>query len=1238
MSIPSIQAAFVAGELAPQLYGRVDFAKYAIGLSTARNGFIRYTGGISSRAGTKFVGYSKQTQLNLAAGSIFFGVIPSNGDTVTLNGRVFTFVTAPGGWPNVQTNYEISIGGNNAGTIFFLNEALTSGATYLADSLLNVATYSVSLNSTLATLFVSSKASGTSGDSYTLAASAATVSGPNLTGGGNFPPRLITFQFNLNQGFCLEFGQQYMRVISDGAFVTETPLTITGITQANPAVVTFSGGAFNSGDWAFIAGVGGMTQVNGETYVLSILSSTTAALLDVFGNNIDSTGFGTYISGGAIARIYTLATPYQAADLPYIKFVQSADVMSLCCRNQITSAEYPPYDLDRLADDNWTLTQLATGSSIAAPTGLSGTATVTTVSNPTDFQYVVTQVDSVTGDESIASNIADINDSVDIATTAGSIELAWTIAGNAAYSNVYKAPPAYASTVPVGSLFGLAGSVLAPGDTFVDSNIVEDLTTVPPTHQAPFSGGIASGDISWGVGEPASGNTFTLNGALFTFVTSGGTTSNYEFNTGSSTISIGGILAGQIVPYLNSEPTYTADARLNGATYSYSPAMSPTELVITFNTPGSAGNAYTLAASRATPSGPTLTGGISGGVPSVPSYFQERRVYANTGQQPDTYWMSQPGSFTDFDTRTPTIDSDAITGTPWSVQVNGIQFMIPLLGSLVVLTGQAAYLLGGVGTSPTAPQPITPSSQQSLPQAFNGCNTTVAPIQVDYDVYYIQSKGSIVRNLSFNFWINVMTGVDATYLSSHLFTGHILTAMAWCEEPYKVVWCIRDDGAMLSLTTLKSQDVMGWARHDTQGLFVGCTAVTEPPVDALYVATQRFLPAGTNPFMIERMDNRIWPAAEDCWCVDAGLELGQGTPSATLTITGNPNGAGIPHAITVLTGGTFYSSGVSATLDDPTGSGCTLAVALGAGGVITAITPTGGTLYTNPVIIVTDTSSGAGFTGAVTLDNSVTLTTDSAVFSSGNVGDVVRAGGGIMQITAYTNSKQVTAAVVSPIVDIIPGTISILPFQSGDWTQTTPVSTITGLNHLNGLTVTGLADGNVITPTVVSGGAITLANASSAVIVGLPFQAQAQTLYLNGGNPTEQGRRKKVGAATVRLTASGSVQVGTNQPDGSVQSPMALQTTWTPLSAASTSTTGLAQVAYGATTTILNTTFVRPVPLYTGDIRVQPASGFEKNGQVAVQQLLPLPMDLVAVVRESDLGDSPEMVPRKGPSQMGPQQ
>lgn len=69
--------------------------------------------------------------------------------------------------------------------------------------------------------------------------------------------------------------------------------TITGITKANPAVVTSANHGFVNGQLVSIQGVNGMTQVNFRYFAVA---NVTANTFELQGEN--STGYGTYTSGG----------------------------------------------------------------------------------------------------------------------------------------------------------------------------------------------------------------------------------------------------------------------------------------------------------------------------------------------------------------------------------------------------------------------------------------------------------------------------------------------------------------------------------------------------------------------------------------------------------------------------------------------------------------------------------------------------------------------------------------------------------------------------------------------------------------------------------------------------------------------------------------------------------------------------------------------------------------------------
>lgn len=1324
MASPVDLTAFVSGEISPSLYGRVDIDKERVAATTLRNLYVNYRGGANSRAGTSFVGFSKQTGRNFpprvldfqfsinqglmlefgnfymrvvfngefvtenpvaiggatqakptvltfgaegavsatpndagvtvsyapgdlvtlaggmslseavlqvltsqlvsllvaspgtgytvgdtvtlgggtsttsavatvtsvgaiaASGSISFVNNPNDGDTVTLNSVTWTFKTTP------TTSTETAIQPTLAGTMAQLATDLNASA----NASLTVATYS----STPTALDIVDDTPGTGGNAYTLAASVGTPSSGTLTGGSTsgitgisvttmgvftvLPANGLMTQASTSGGGSAAtfqtavFGPNTVSVQNPGAYtaVPANPVaqdSTTGIGVGAAFTVTWGAvPAFNNGDWIVVNGVQGMTELNGNAYVVAGATATTVQLLDVYGNQIDSSGFGAYTGAGTAARIYTLATPYAEADLPYLKITQSADVMTLCCVNQETETEYIPQNLTRLADDDWTFSPVVSNPSIAPPSALTAVVSSGTGSTTTYYAYVVTAVSPVDGSESIASPIATAQ-GIPISTQQGQVSLSWKPVPNVNEYNIYKAQPSFGTPVPAGALYGYVGS--AYGTAFNDTNINPDFSQVPPLHTDPF----ARGQII-GVNIISGGSGYTTAGLTLTTATGAG-------------------FAGQVV--LQNGAVVAVIIKDAGHDYEAGDTVQ-----ITGNGHGATG---------------TLSiGAEMGTYPSVPGYFQERRAFANSINNPDTYWMSQPGAFENFDVRIPTIDTDAITGSPWAVQVNGIQFIVQTAGGLLVLTGQSAWLLVGAGTFATNVQEFTPSSQDATPQPFTGCSPLVPPIKINYDVIYVSAKGSFYYDLPYQLYV-LSEPIDLTQYSAHLFIGHTILEHAWCEQPYKVLWAVRDDGTMLSLTYLKAEQLAGWARHDTNGLFQSVCSVTEPPVDALYMATQRFI-AGSSAYMIERMNNRIWGGVEDVWAVDCGLSLPQPAPNSSITAD-LPNGIGSVTGVTGLIGGTGYSASTTAAIvdDDGQGLGTGAIPALTiVGGVITAVSfgANQGSGYTRPALVITDPeNSGSGAFARPVLNTTSTFIAAGPVFSVGDVGSVIRMGGGIAQITSFVNAETVLASVLSPIIDTIPNSGGMVsPQPSGAWTMTAPVTKVTGLEYLAGATVTGLADGNVVTPRVVAAdGSVTLDTAASSVTLGLGFQAQLQSVYLDAGSPTIQGQRKKVAGATVRAEASRGLKMGSNQVDGSTLNPPQVAPPWLNLDAVPDfGQLGQPKKPYNGLT----------IPLYSSDVTIPLTSGFQKNGQVALQQDYPLPMNILSIVPVFLEGDVPE--------------
>jgi len=176
--------------------------------------------------------------------------------------------------------------------------------------------------------------------------------------------RLIPFEFSTTQTYMMEFGDQYIRFFKDNGIITEAAKTITGITKANPGVVTASSHGYSNGDYVILSGIVGMTELNGRQFKVAGVATNTFQLQDTDGNNFDTSSLTTYASGGEAFRIYQITSPYNKADLFEIKYAQSADIM------YIVHPSYAIRKLTRTGHTSWTLNTVSiTGSPSPGLTG-----------------------------------------------------------------------------------------------------------------------------------------------------------------------------------------------------------------------------------------------------------------------------------------------------------------------------------------------------------------------------------------------------------------------------------------------------------------------------------------------------------------------------------------------------------------------------------------------------------------------------------------------------------------------------------------------------------------------------------------------------------------------------------------------------------------------------------------------------------------------------------------------------
>ena len=156
------------------------------------------------------------------------------------------------------------------------------------------------------------------------------------------------------------------------------------------------------------------------------------------------------------------------------------------------------------------------------------------------------------------------------------------------------------------------------------------------------------------------------------------------------------------------------------------------------------------------------------------------------------------------------------------------------------------------------------------------------------------------------------------------------------------------------------------------------------------------------------------------------------------------------------------------------------------------------------------------------------------------------------------------------------------------------VTTISGLDHLEGQTVGILANGATHPDKTVSSGSITLDRSSTNVKVGLAYNSILQTMRIDAGsqNGTSQGKTKRIYEITIRLFESIGVEVGETL-DNMERIPF--RTSFDPMD--------------------------EGLPTFTGDKAVEFRGNYDTDGFIFVRQTQPLPLTILSLYPELQTND-----------------
>lgn len=575
-------------------------------------------------------------------------------------------------------------------------------------------------------------------------------------------------------------------------------------------------------------------------------NNTTQVCLLEFGDQTMRVWYqGALVTAGSVP--VSVATGYSAAEADAMGHAQSGDVMYLAHPSK------PPRKLTRTSWTGWSFKDLTFIPSIKAPGASVSGYTLATLRTPD-----ATLTPSASAGTVTLSASRTITTSIQM----GSGEdTTWT-------TMTTTSPYAAFLAADVGRI------VTVNGGRVVVMTVASDLCSVTGTTAAALSSAAAAGSGTWAVKQyqttSSTGWTATRSGnnhsytETISYKVSAVSKSTGEESLASDAFSVLGptaddwpvgtkiILNGAEMDDVAYFRVYKAHNGLYGW-IGNADGASFTDTNVTPDISDTAPEVYNPFAA-------------AGDYPAKVALHQQRLVFANTANVPNGVWMSRTGFYESMTKSTPTKADDAISLALGSGEINAIKGLLSVQ-DLIVLTSGSENICNGGGTG----RALTASAEGIVvkPQSYWGAGD-LPPLVSGNVGLFVQGLGSAVRDIAYDYSVDGFVGNDRSILARHLLDGYEIISWAYAQVPDSTFWMVRNDGALLSLTYFKEQDIGAWALHTTDGAFERVAVIEGDDRHELYAVVRRTV-GGVTKRYVERMASRRVGTIADARFLDSHL-------------------------------------------------------------------------------------------------------------------------------------------------------------------------------------------------------------------------------------------------------------------------------------------------------------------------------------------------------------------------------
>jgi len=688
---------------------------------------------------------------------------------------------------------------------------------------------------------------------------------------------LVNFQYNVEQAYCIIFGPSYIWFGKDQGLITQATKTITGVTQADPAVVTSAAHGYSNGDRIIIQSVAGMTELNNRQFVVAGVTANTFQLAGV-----DSSAYTAYASGGTAGKIVELTTTYNQSEIAELQFSQINDVL------YIAHQAHPLRKLTRSSHTAWTLSEptINTGPfrTINGDRGMKITPSFafSTITNITQANpAVVSSPAHGFGNNAIVRitgvvGMTQVNNlSFTVANaTANTFELlGLDSTGYTAYASAglaTLAPTAY-GTYPVG-----ISCTLTATSALFDAAHVGALLRL---NEEGDTNGVPGPALSDSRVTLTVGSSYTFDGKIYGVKTNYNTgNTSWEYysrvpNHDNGTVRV--VRSRPTDNYFDSDflhPGYCI-VRITG----YTSSTVVTAEIVRYQMPASV---VALGTSFWEEGAWSQYRGYAGAI----SFYEQRLMLAGSTADPTVIWGSRSGAYEDFSDGAE--DNDAIV---YRIAAGSADVIRWLSSGRVLAAGSSLGEFAVAASNQN--EALTPSNFKAVPQTSYG-TTTAPPVRVSQAVLYPQREGKTnnaakkLREYAYDFAADAFNSSDLTIFSEHI-TGNGFDRVAYQMSPESLIWVRRTDGVLATCTYERAQEIVAWSRQVMGGTNAVAQAITVVPGDNgddVWMSVSRTVNGGTVKY-IEVLSQPFGDSAdkEDCRNLDAHLTY---SGASTTTISG----------------------------------------------------------------------------------------------------------------------------------------------------------------------------------------------------------------------------------------------------------------------------------------------------------------------------------------------------------------